>query len=306
MAASRRIPVLAAALALALCWAAPAARAQVIEKELPKEVRGLGVSERAGQPVPLDAVFTDSTGAKVPLSKYFNQGKPVVLSLVYYDCPFACPMVLQRLQKGLNGVDFTVGEDFNVVVISFDPTNTTEMARIAKATYLAGYARIVTPEVEAGWEFHTSDAATVAKLADAVGFKYRYLDEIGEYAHPVGFTVLTPDGKVSRYFYGYEYPARDLKLALLEASEGKIARTIGDVFLHFCYRLDPNTGKYTLAAVQVMKIGGILTLSGMVLLIAGLKIGEYRRAMRRAGANPAAAPGGEPALGAGVIAGQHP
>jgi protein SCO1/2 len=215
-------------------------------------------------------------------------------------------MVLQRLGQALDGVDFTVGEDFNVVVISFDPSNTTAMARDARAAALAGYDRGVTPEVEAGWEFHTSDEATVAKLADAVGFSYRYLDDIGEYAHPVGFTVLTPDGKVSRYFYGYEYPSRDLKIALLEASEGKIARTIGDVFLHFCYRLDPNTGKYTLAAVQVMKIGGILTLSAMVLLIAGLKIGEYRRVMRRRASQDTAGPAGAHAPFGPRAAGQHP
>jgi protein SCO1/2 len=192
-----------------------------------------------------------------------------------------CPLVLTRIQERLNGINYTLGEDFNVVVISFDPANTTKMAADNKAAYLAGYNKSG-KGVEAGWTFHTSDPISVRKLADAVGFPYRYMPESGQYAHAAALTILTPDGRVSGYIDGIGPDAGELKLALLQASEGKIAKSIGDFFLHRCYRYDPRSGTYTVQAMRVMQIGGVLTVTSVVTLLVGLRAAERARKYRLA------------------------
>lgn len=267
---------LCAAAALA---SAPSARAQIIDKDPPPAVQGLDLIPKLGQPIPLQLEFTDSAGKKVPLSSYFNQGgKPVVLALVYYNCPLMCPLVLQRIQDRLNAVKYQVGEDFNVVVVSFDPLNTTQMASEAKATYVGGYEKD-RKLAERGWTFHTSDAGSARLLADAVGFPYRFIPETGQYAHTAVLTVLTPDGHVSGYIDGMGQDSGELRMALLQASEGKIARGIGDFFLHRCYRYNPLTGAYALQAMVVMKIAGLLTVMSVTTLIVGLR--AWERARRR-------------------------
>lgn len=262
-------------------FASAAASGQLITKEEPEEVRGVDVVPRLGERVPLDLPLTDSTGKTVTLGAYFNQDKPVVLALVYYNCPMICPLVLTRLQERLNAVPYTVGDDFNVVVVSFDPTNTTAMAAEAKATYLLGYNKPRTPSVEAGWTFHTATASDARVLAEAVGFRYRYIEESGQYAHPSVLTVLTSDGRVSRYVSGLEPEPNDLRLALLEASEGKIAQGLGDFFLHRCFIWDPKTGKYTLHAWRLMQMGALLTVAALGTLIAALRMGDRARAAAR-------------------------
>jgi protein SCO1/2 len=212
-----------------------------------------------------------------------------VLVLGYYNCPLVCPLILERLLGALNQVDYTLGRDFQVVVISFDPRNTPAMAAANKKQYLAGYRRGVTPEAEAGWAFHTSDEASVKRLADAIGFEYRFIKESGEYSHPVALTFLSPQGKVTRYVYGFDYEPRTFKLSLLEASSGSIARSVGDRFLWFCYHYDPKTGKYTLAAFRVMQLGALLVLCGVAGMVIVLRLGELRRARK---ANESAAPAG--------------
>ncbi len=290
----------------ALAWLlAPAAAGQVLLKEPPAEIRDLEVTERLGERVPLDTVFTDSEGRKVRLGEYFNQGKPVILVLGYYDCPLVCPLILERLQQALNKLDYTVGEDFNVVVISFDPRNTTEMAANNRMAYLSGYNRSASAEVRAGWTFHTSDPMQMRPLADAIGFEYRYIDESGEYSHPVALTFLTPTGEVSRYIYGFDYVERDMKLSLLGASNGAIAQSIGDRLLWFCYHYDPKTGRHTLAAFRVMQAGALITLFSLGTLIAVLRYRE-RRAQRKAQGiergNPVAS---RPVRAAPAISGHH-
>jgi protein SCO1/2 len=266
-----------------LC-AAPAP-AQVIQNEPPAPLQGLDLVKKLGEKAPLELEFTDSTGAKVKLGQYFNQkspsgvAKPVVLALVYYNCPMMCPLVLSRIQERLNGINYLVGDDFNVVVVSFDPTNTTKMAADNKAAYLAGYNKDQ-KKGEAGWTFHTSEPVAVRRLADAVGFPYRFVPETGQYAHPAALTVLTPDGRVSGYIDGMSQDGGELKLALLQASEGKIAKGIGDFFLHKCYRYDPNTGAYSIQATRVMQIGGFLTVAAVVTLLAGLRAAERARRYR--------------------------
>jgi protein SCO1 len=278
---TRRVLALMAGAVAALCVQAAPALGQTFPNKDPEDLKGVGLESKTGAMVPLSVPIVDSTGKTVPLSTYFNQGKPVVLALVYYNCPMICPLVLARLQERLNGLAYTVGDDFNVVVISFDPTNTTKMAADNKAVYLAGYDKPLTKSVEAGWTFHTAGASEARQIAEAVGFKYHYIEESGQYAHPAVLTVLTSDGRVSGYVSGLEPEPNDLRVALLEASQGKIAKGIGDFFLHTCYRYDPRTGKYSLQATRVMQMGGLVTVSAIAALIAALRAGERARAARK-------------------------
>ncbi len=278
------------AMALAMACA-PAAARQALNR-LPEAMQDVGVDDRTGERIPLDVRLTDSSGQPVTVGKYFQDGRPVVLLLAYYDCPLACPLMLQRLNDGLNSTDFTVGREFNVIVVSFDPGNTTRMAADARRLALGGYHQPVTESVRAGWEFHTAEEAEVRRLAAAVGYKYKYIEAQDEYSHPTALVVLTPEGVVSRYIHGFDVRGRDLKLALLEASEGKVARTLGDLFLHFCYRYDARAGSYSLQAMAVMKIGAVVSMLAVGGLILALKLGERARSRRRLAAPAVAAPPG--------------
>lgn len=264
--------------AMALCAPfAAAAPAQFIQDEVPEQARGLKIVERLGESVPPEITLVDSDGKSVRLEEYLNRGKPLVLSLAYYDCPVACPAVLDAMTRSFNGLDYTVGKDFDVLIVSFNPRNTTMMAAKAKETALGAYDRPATPEVKAGWHFHTAEAEASKSLADAVGFEYRSLPGTGDYSHPIGIFVLTPQGKVSKYFYGFEYPSADMKLALIQASEGKMSLTLGDRLLLFCYHYDPKTGTLTFAAYRLMQAGAIVTMVLLAALVALLKGAEGRR-----------------------------
>ena len=272
----RKLAAFAAALPFALT-----ASAQIIMKDPPPEAQDVGLVSKLGEQVPLDLEFVNGEGKNVKFRDYFKAGKPVVLTLMYYRCPMVCPLVLERLQQGMNGLPYIVGEDYTSVVLSFDPTETSKTAAEAKVQYLGGYAKPVTPVVKAGWDFLVCPSSNVRVLANAVGFNYKYIDEAGQYSHPVSLIVLTPEGKVARYVSGMDYTPEDLRMALLEASKGKIASSIGDWFRHTCYVYNDKTGKYTMRAMNVMRIGGFLTVAALGTLIAGLKAGERLRAMRR-------------------------
>lgn len=264
------------------------ARGQFVQSQVPEQARGLDIVEHLGDTVPLETPLTNSEGKTVRLGDYFRQGKPVVLALAYYDCPVACPAVLDSMTRSFNGLDYAVGSDFNVVVVSFNPKNTTLMAAKAKETALGGYDRPKTPQIESGWAFHTASAEASKSLADAVGFEYRLLPA-GDYSHPIGIFILTPQGKISKYFYGFEYDPKDMKLALITAAEGQMALTIGDRLLLFCYHYDPKTGTLTFLAYRLMQAGAIVTLVLLAALVALLKLAEGRR-KRSYRAQPAAEP----------------
>lgn len=261
---------------------APAARAQLLLPEEPADAQGAGIEEALGVQIPLDHVLDGWDGKPHNFSQYFNQEhKPVVLALVYYDCPIVCSLVLNRLSDAVDSLDdYTVGTDFNVVVVSFDPTEGPADAAKWRSTALIGYDRGVTPEIEAGWGFFTGSAAQVRPLADSVGFHYSRMPS-GEFAHPTVFMVLTADGRVARYVHGFNYTPKDLKLALLEASEGKIAKSLGDWMIHKCYRYDPSAGAYTLQAMTLMRVGGVISIFAVGGLVAGLFINERARRRRR-------------------------
>ncbi|QYK47026.1 MAG: SCO family protein [Phycisphaeraceae bacterium] len=255
--------------------------AQLLLPEEPEVAQGAGVIEKLGETISMEHVLDGWDGKPHQISKYFNQGhKPVVLALIYFDCPIVCSLVMNRLADAIDALDdYTVGSDFNVMVVSFDPTEGPADAAKWRSTALVGYDRGVTPEVEAGWGFFTGSSAQVRPLADSVGFHYSRMPN-GEFAHPTVFMVLTADGRVARYIHGFNYTPRDLKLALLEASEGKIAKTLGDWMIHKCYRYDPSAGAYTLQAMALMRIGGGLSVLAVGGLVAGLFVHERLRRRR--------------------------
>jgi protein SCO1 len=235
-------------------------------KQMPAVLRGVGITQRLNQQVPLDLVFRDETGKTVRLGDYFGN-KPVVLSLVYFNCPNLCTMVENNLLQSLRNLKaFTVGQQFDVLTVSFDPRDTPSMAMDKWRIYAGLYGRKGSAQ---GWHFLTGSQASINSLCDAVGYHVNYIPSAQQYAHAVGIMVLTPDGKVSRYFYGLEYPSGDLRLALDEASDGKIGSPV-EALLLFCCSYDPATGKYGLVISHVLMAGGVLTvllIGGMILLL---------------------------------------
>jgi protein SCO1/2 len=224
------------------------------EDTRPAPLREVAIDQRLDAAVPLDLPFRDESGAPVTLAQYFGK-RPVILSLVYYDCPMLCTLVLNGLVRALRTLSFDPGREFEIVTVSFDPHDTPELATKKKATYLGEYAR---PGAEQGWHFLTGDQDAITRLAQAVGFHYSYVPEEKQFAHAAAIMVLTPDGRLSRYFFGVEYSGRDLRFGLIDAAERKIG-TVVDHLLLYCYRYDPATGRYGAVAMNLVRAGGVLT-----------------------------------------------
>jgi protein SCO1/2 len=238
------------------------------DEELPRELQGVGIDEKLGQPVDLDLMFTAENGYQVPLRSFFQKGKPVLLNLVYYSCPMLCNLVLNGQTAALREVAWTPGNEFDVVTISIDPSENFDLANRKKAAYMANYERPTT-----GWHFLTDYNGNVKKLADQVGFRYRYDEVQKQYAHSATIMFLTPEGKVSRYLYGIKFKPRDVRLALTEASEGKLGITAK--LLMFCFHYDPESRSYVPFARNIMRAGGIL-----IVLIMGLVLSRLWRTER--------------------------
>ena len=255
----------AAQLSLFLFSLAVGAAAQDNAGTTPPQLRGVGIDQRLNNQVPLDLKFRDETGQIVTLSSYFGK-KPVILSLVYYSCPMLCTMAENGLLNALRDVKFNIGEQYQVVTVSIDPTETPEMALGKKAVYVGLYGR---PGAKQGWHFLVGDEPSIRALAQAVGFHYNYIPETKQFAHATGIIVLTPQGKVSRYFYGILYPARDIRLALVEASNEKIGNPV-DAVLLYCCEYDPVAGKYSMVISRVLRIAGVITLLCMGTLVFAL------------------------------------
>jgi protein SCO1/2 len=238
-----------------------------VRPELLKEV---GIDQKLNSSIPLDLVFRDEAGNAVKLSQFFGQG-PVVLSLVYYDCPMLCTQVLNALDRSFKDVPMDIGKDFGVVTVSIDPSETPKLASAKRDLYAGIYGR---PGGAAGWHFLTGEQSQIRQLADAVGFRYAYDADSKQFAHASAVMVLTPNGKISRYFYGIQYPSRDMRLGLVEASEGKIGSPVDQVLL-FCYHYDPVTGKYGLLISRVIKASGLLTVLAIGILVLVLSRHEH-------------------------------
>ena len=244
-----------------------------LQPALPGALQGVGIDQNLNAQLPLDLTFRDELGRTVPLSTYFRSGKPVLLAPVYYRCPMLCTQILNGLASSLKAVSFNPGQDFEVVAFSFDPKDTVEIAAAKKAMYLRRYGRANTAN---GWHFLTGDEPNIRALMDAVGFHYKYDPATDQYAHASGVMIITPEGRLSKYFYGVEYAPRDIRLGLVEASLNKIGTPVDRILL-FCYHYDPATGKYGAAAINTMRIAG----GGFVLAAGGFLFLMLRRDWRR-------------------------
>ncbi len=223
---------------------------------VPDILEKVGIDQKLNAQVPLDAVFRDEQGRQVRLGDYFGK-RPVVLSLVYYECPMLCTQVLNGAVAAFKVLKFGIGDEYEVVTVSFNPKETPAMAAAKKQTYLAKYGR---PEGAAHWHFLTGEQPAIDALAGAVGFRYAFDQASQQYVHASAIMVLTPDGRVSKYFYGIDYPPKDLRLGLIEASGGKIGTPV-DQMLLYCYHYDPHSGKYSMVVLNVLRLAGVLTVA---------------------------------------------
>ncbi|MBA2605699.1 MAG: SCO family protein [Acidobacteriota bacterium] len=232
-----------------------------VSNGLPSGLQKVGIEQKLNEQLPLGAQFKDENGNTVNLNDYFNQGKPVVLALVYYECPMLCNEVLNGLTGSLKGISFDTGKDFDVVAISFDARENDKpnLAKNKRESYLARYGRLGT---EKGWHFLTGTQGEIDKVTDAVGFRYEFDKQTDQFAHAGGIMVLTPEGKVSRYLYGIDYAPKDLKFSLMESAESKIGNPVEKLFL-YCYHYDPSTGKYGLAILSFLRLLSIATILGL-------------------------------------------
>ncbi|MBS1811054.1 MAG: SCO family protein [Acidobacteria bacterium] len=231
--------------------------------EKPPEIQNVGLDEKLNTQVDPNLTFIDETGQTVALKEYFSKGRPVVLNLVYYSCPMLCGMVLQGVVSSLKKVPYTPGQEIEVVTISFDPKEDATLAASKKTSIMQDYGR---PGAEKGWHVLVDKDGNAKKLADQVGFRFKWDDETKQFAHPSVTMILTPEGRMSRYLGGIDYSQRDMRLALAEASQGKIG-TISDRFMLYCYKYDPSSRSYVMAATNTMKAGGVLIMLSLGLML---------------------------------------
>jgi protein SCO1 len=242
---------------------------------LPPALENVGIDQKLDSQLPLDLLFTDENGAQVRLGDYFGK-KPVIVSLVYYDCPMLCNQVLNGMISAFRVMAFQPGEEFDVVTVSFDAREKAAHAAAKKKTYIDYLPAASRAKAATGWHFLTGDETNIKRLTEAIGFRYRYDSVTNQFAHASAIYVTTPQGKLARYFYGIEYAPKELRLGLVEASENKIGTAMDQLML-YCYHYDPATGKYGAAVINLIRLGGVLTLIG----IAALFFVMRRRTARR-------------------------
>jgi protein SCO1/2 len=271
------VRLLAVAIISACVWSVPAQKAEHYNSPLyspktydpadtepnglPAALQTVGIDQKLGDQLPLDTEFKDENGNLVKLGSYFSKGRPVILALVYYECPMLCNQVLNGLSGSLKGINFDAGKEFDIVAISFDAreNDKPDLAKNKKASYVERYGR---PGGENGWHFLTGTQDSIDKVTKAAGFNYQWDERSNQFAHAGGIMVVTPEGKMSHYLYGIDYAPKDVKFAVMEASENKIGGPT-DKLLLYCYHYDPATGKYGLAILSVMRIASILTIMGI-------------------------------------------
>jgi protein SCO1/2 len=243
----------------------------LVSSNLPPKFEEVTFAQRLGEQLPLDARFTDESGQRVALGDFFGE-KPVVLAFVYYQCPMLCPLVMNGISSALKVVPFTPGEDFEVVLISFDSRDSAAAANAKKRAHLQHWA---VQETADGWHFLTGDEADIRRVTAAAGFTYQWDDVTQQFAHVSGVLVATPDGRLSRYFYGVEYSPKDLRLALVDSGQGQLGSVVDELLL-YCFHYDPSSGRYGAAFMNIMRLGGVLTVG----LIAGFIVLMRRRESR--------------------------
>lgn len=237
---------------------------RVTDNGLPKTLAEVGIQQKLNEQIPLETEFTNEAGETIKLGDYFGK-KPVVLALVYYECPMLCSEVLNGLTGSIKGLNFNVGEEFDVVAISFDARENEKsgLAKNKKESYLKRYGR---EGSENGWHFLTGTQDSIDKITKAVGFNYAWDEQTQQFAHAGAVMILTPDGRLSKYLYGIDYAPKDIKLAIMESSENKIGSPVDQLML-YCFHYNPATGKYGLAILNVIRLGGVLTLLGLGTMI---------------------------------------
>lgn len=240
--------------------------------EMPGPLRQVGYDQRLGEPVPLGLPFQDETGRAVRLGDYFGK-RPVILVLAYYDCPMLCDLVLQGVTSTLKPLTFNAGEEFDVVVASFDPKDTPRKSAERKRATLANYGRA---GHDGGFHFLTGPQSSIDALTDAVGFRYVYDKERHEFAHPAGMIILTPAGKVSRYLFGIDFPPRNVRFGIIESSDEKIGDPV-DQLLLYCYHYDPAIGRYSATALNILRLAAGATVIGLFSLVMVLRRRESRQ-----------------------------
>jgi len=232
-------------------------------RNLPAILRNVNFRPELNAQIPLDTSFTDENGKNVELGQYFHQQKPVLLAFVYYGCPMLCTQLEQGVVGSLRMLSFNPGRDYDVVFVSFDDRDTAQMAAAKKKTSLDHFRR---PETAAGWHFLTGSKESIETISNAANFHFNYDTKNNLFAHASGIMLLTPDGRISRYFYGVEFPGRDLRLGLVDASQGKIGTPV-DKMLLFCFQYDPSTARYSATILGIMRLMAVGTVAGLLLMI---------------------------------------
>lgn len=243
----------------------------IVSSNLPPKFEEVTFAQRLGEQLPLDAQFTDESGQRVALGDYFGE-KPVVLAFVYYQCPMLCPLVMNGISSALKVVPFTPGEDFDVVLISFDSRDTPAAANAKKRAHLQHWAAQDTAD---GWHFLTGEDTEIRRVTAAAGFTYQWDDATQQFAHVSGVLAATPDGRLARYFYGVEYSPKDLRLALVDSAEGRLGSLVDELLL-YCFHYDPSSGRYGAAFMNIMRLGGVLTVGLIVGFIVFMRLRESR------------------------------
>lgn len=260
-------------LSLLVMILAPAAAVGQVNA-LPAELRGVGLNERLGESIPMELTLRNEAGEAVRLGSYFETGKPVILVPVYYGCPMLCGLILNGVHDAVKELEWTLGDDYHIVTFSFDPKETSTLALAKKNRYIKENSE---DDIQNGWHFLTADSLTIQNLTSSIGFSFKWSDESQEYLHTANIVFLSPKGRITRYLYGAQFSNIDMKNALFDAADGKIGTVIDRAIL-YCYTYDPDSRSYVPTAVNIMKLGGLLTL---ILLGSLLGILWYREHSRK-------------------------
>jgi len=276
-----RLAAFAVAVACVLGVASAQAQAMATQEEAtPRELRAVKVDEKLDTPVPLDAMFRDLDGNAVRLGSLIDGKRPTLLTFAYFNCPVLCSLILNSAVASLVKVPWTIGKEYDVITISIDPHETADRAKAKRDALLSQYGR---GDANHGWHFLMGDEGQIARVTDAVGYRFHFDDETQQFAHPATLVLLQPDGRVSRYLYGLEYPPNDLRLGLLEASQGKLISTTEQILL-FCYRYDAHQGKYVVMATRVMQIGA----GAIAVVLGGFLAALWRKERKKPQTRPVA------------------
>ena len=248
----------------------------IVASNVPPQFKSVTFQQRLNEQMPLDTLLKDESGRTVTLGDYFGK-KPVVLAFVYYQCPMLCPLTLNGISSALKAVPYTPGDQFEIVVVSFDPRDTPETASAKKQAHLAHWK---TADTAAGWHFLTADEASIRRLTSAAGFSYQWDETTGQFAHVSGLLTLTPEGRLARYFYGVEYSPKELRLALVESGQGRIGSAVEELLL-YCFHYDPTTGRYGWAVMTLVRLGGLLTVAAVLGFVVMMRRREGRGPVER-------------------------